>query len=242
MHPNIKTFGRFSYSSNPIEIISYSLVCNNFLHIGNHTSIGENCKVFLDEGNHNYKSGTTTGFPIDFNTGLKQKSFSRGDVYIGNDVWIGYGVTIMSGVTIGNGAVIAANSHVVSDVPPYGIYGGNPAKLIKYRFSEDIIDRFEQIQWWNYTDDKLKKVIPLLMMEPSNKILDLICDPNSLEIDHLASRHLDIKIIYDDLLHRSYNEFEMKKYLFSETSLEEIRRNIISSEEYKHAQQKYKIN
>ena len=61
------------------------------------------------------------------------------DVIIGNDVWIGSNVTIMSGVTIGDGVVIANNSHVVKNVEPYSLVGGNPAKLIKYRFSQEQI-------------------------------------------------------------------------------------------------------
>jgi acyl-[acyl carrier protein]--UDP-N-acetylglucosamine O-acyltransferase len=68
----------------------------------------------------------------------------------------------MSGVTIGDGAVIACNSHVVKDVEPYTIVGGNPAKLIKYRFSQKQIEKLLEIKWWFWDDDKINNFTPLL--------------------------------------------------------------------------------
>lgn len=69
---------------------------------------------------------------------------------IGHDVWIGSNVTISMGIEIGTGAVLASNSTVTKDVPPYAIVGGNPAKIIKYRFDEATIERLLNSQWWNY--------------------------------------------------------------------------------------------
>lgn len=69
----------------------------------------------------------------------------------GNDVWIGESVTLANGIQIGDGAIVAANSHVVKDVPPYAIVGGNPAKIIKYRFPEKLIERLLRVKWWNYS-------------------------------------------------------------------------------------------
>jgi virginiamycin A acetyltransferase len=74
---------------------------------------------------------------------------TKGDVVIGNDVWIGHGATIMSGVTIGDGAVIAAKAVISKNVGAYEIWGGNPAKLIKTRFSEDVISDLLERKWWD---------------------------------------------------------------------------------------------
>ncbi len=72
---------------------------------------------------------------------------------MGNDVWIGYGATILGPVTIGNGAIVGTASVVVKDVPPYAIVGGNPARVIKMRFFNDVIDALERIRWWEWDDD-----------------------------------------------------------------------------------------
>lgn len=76
---------------------------------------------------------------------------------IGNDVWIGEGVYIKGGVSIGHGAVIGMGSVVTKDIPPYGVYAGNPARLIRFRFDESTIDALLSIQWWNFPDDELRK-------------------------------------------------------------------------------------
>ena len=78
-------------------------------------------------------------------------------VVIGNDVWIGADVIVMDGVTIGNGAIIASKSVVVRDVPNYAIVGGVPGNIIKYRFSKEIINALEKLEWWNWNHEKLKK-------------------------------------------------------------------------------------
>ncbi|QHL89493.1 hypothetical protein GU926_17095 [Nibribacter ruber] len=83
--------------------------------------------------------------------------FSKGDIVIGNDVWIGAHSIVLSGVTIGNGAIIGANSVVTKDLPPYSIAVGTPAKVIKYRFEPEIIEKLQQIQWWNWDKDKFNK-------------------------------------------------------------------------------------
>jgi len=83
-------------------------------------------------------------------------SASKGSVIIGNDVWVGTGAIILSGVSIGDGAIVAAGAVVTKDVPPYSIVGGNPAKLIRFRFSEDQIAKLLSISWWNWSEDKIK--------------------------------------------------------------------------------------
>jgi len=71
---------------------------------------------------------------------------------IGNDVWIGYGAMILGGVTVGDGAIIAAGSVVVADVPPFACVAGNPAKILRYRFSRGIVERLLRIAWWNWPE------------------------------------------------------------------------------------------
>ena len=76
---------------------------------------------------------------------------------IGNDVWIGSNCLIKAGVKIGNGAVIGMGSVVTHDVPPYEIWAGNPARLIRKRFDEDTINRLQNICWWDWDDERLRK-------------------------------------------------------------------------------------
>jgi virginiamycin A acetyltransferase len=81
----------------------------------------------------------------------------KGPVTIGNNVWIGDNVIILSGVTIGDGAVIGAGSIVTKDAPPFSIAVGNPAKVIKKRFSDNVIKQLLEIQWWNWPERRIKR-------------------------------------------------------------------------------------
>lgn len=145
------------------------------LYIGKFCSIAEHIHIFLG-GGHPTKWVSTfpfgivskDAFPVEPKEGVAP---TNGNVVIGNDVWIANGVTIMSGVTIGDGAVIAANSHVVKDVGPYEMHGGNPAKLIRPRFDSKIIEALLDLKWWDYPEESIRKIIDLLSMEPT---LDLI--------------------------------------------------------------------
>lgn len=78
--------------------------------------------------------------------------------FIGHDVWIGRSAVILSGVKIGNGAVIGAGAVVTKDVPPYGVVAGNPAKLFRYRFNEEIVESLEKMKWWELDDESLSKL------------------------------------------------------------------------------------
>jgi serine acetyltransferase len=80
----------------------------------------------------------------------------KGDIIVENDVWIGAKSTIMSGVKISNGAIVAANSVVTKDVPPYSVVAGNPAKIVKYRFTEEQIHELLKISWWDWDEEKIK--------------------------------------------------------------------------------------
>lgn len=98
--------------------------------------------------------------------------------HIGNDVWIGAKATIMDGVTIGDGAIVAAGSVVTKNVPPYAVVGGCPAKIIKYRFSQEIIDRLLDIKWWNLPDDEITKCKDVFHIDnPSLGIIDQYFPP-----------------------------------------------------------------
>ena len=86
----------------------------------------------------------------------------KGDTVIGNDVWIGQNVTIMPGVHIGDGAIIGANATVASDIPPFSIAVGNPAKVIRRRFDDEMISLLERLKWWNRPIEEVDKLIPIL--------------------------------------------------------------------------------
>lgn len=91
---------------------------------------------------------------------------------IGNDVWIGARVFIRDGVKIGDGALIAAGAVVAADVPDYAIVGGVPAKLIRYRFPEDVVRQLLEIQWWNWSEDRLRQAQPQLAQPDVNSFLE----------------------------------------------------------------------
>lgn len=146
------------------------------LYIGKFCSIAPNVEVYLG-GHHNYKWMTTYPFGLKY-THLTSVSgngcvYYNGDVVIENDVWIGMNVTIMAGVRIQNGAIIASNSHVVKNVEPYSIVGGNPAAHIKYRFEHNVIQKLQEIEWWNMEDEELIKILPILCSDNYDKLLKI---------------------------------------------------------------------
>lgn len=115
------------------------------LKIGNFCSFGRNTFICLG-GEHEYRTLSTYPFESKISNKIIT-SFSKGDIVINDDVWIGVNVTILSGVTIGQGAIIAAGSVVTSNVEPYSIYGGVPAKLIKNRFDDEIIEKLKKVDY-----------------------------------------------------------------------------------------------
>jgi virginiamycin A acetyltransferase len=147
----------------------------NSVKIGNFCSIASG--TVIQENNHNHQAITTYYIKARvFGEDHGVDAVSKGAITIGNDVWIGAKATILSGVTIGDGAVIAANSIVTKDVPPYAIVGGNTAKIIKYRFSDEIIEKLLEIQWWNWDIEKIQRNKDLfygdLTIEKLNKIVE----------------------------------------------------------------------
>lgn len=99
--------------------------------------------------------------PIDFekNNVLYHYPVNKDKLKIGNDVWIGYEAVILSGVTIGDGAIIGTRAVVTKDVPSYTIVGGVPAKPIRKRFDEETIQKLEEIRWWDWEEERIKKNI-----------------------------------------------------------------------------------
>ncbi len=131
------------------------------LIIGKFCMIASDVKFIMNGANHLSNAISTYPFAV-FGNGwenaMEGKTYpNKGNIEIGNDVWIGYNATIMAGVKIGDGAIIATNATVVSDVKPYTIVGGNPAKEIKKRFSPEIIERLLKLQWWNWDIEKITK-------------------------------------------------------------------------------------
>jgi acetyltransferase-like isoleucine patch superfamily enzyme len=153
------------------------------LVIGKFCSIAGNLNIYLG-GDHRTDWVTTYPFGNIHNNIFNKfdgtgHPKTNGDVIIGNDVWICDNVTIMSGVTIGDGAVIACNSHVVKNVEPYSIVGGNPAKLIKYRFTPEQIEKLLEIKWWNWEDEKINDFTPVLCNNNIDDFINLALQTNT---------------------------------------------------------------
>lgn len=158
--------GRGSYCWN-VTIDDGLEIEDQFGHLSLNCQIGQFCCIahglkMIFGLNHDYKSVGNGALTLmleeayQLNSGYVPEVFNqKSTVVIQNDVWIGGDVTIMAGVTVHNGAIIARNSHVVRDVPPYAIVGGNPARIIGYRYTEDLIKKMLKIRWWNWSTEKL---------------------------------------------------------------------------------------
>jgi len=162
----MNSFGRYTYGDPEIRWQNPHAK----LTVKNFTSIA--ARVIINLGNgFGHDTSFVSTYPFSF---IHKNIFvvenksrnTKGDVVIGNDVWIGENVVIMSGVTIGDGAVIANNSHVIKDVEPFSICGGNPCQKIKYRFSPEQIERLVEIKWWDWPNEKIRFYLPW------------ICSPN----------------------------------------------------------------
>lgn len=151
------------------SIVSYDGISK--LSVGKYCSMADNVSILLGS-NHKHKAVPT--YPIcniDNNFSTKDANI-QGDVFIGNDVWIGYGATIIGPVSIGDGAIIGAGSVINRDVSAYSIVMGVPGQILRYRFSEDQIQKLLEIKWWNWNTDKIKNNIKLLYAEDINKFID----------------------------------------------------------------------
>ena len=167
-NPNVE-IGDYTYYDDPEGAGNFEKnILYHFPFIGDRLIIGKFCaiargvKFIMNGANHKTSGISTYPFHI-FGNGWEKVTPVpgdlpyKGDTIIGNDVWIGYDALIMPGVNIGNGAIISSRSVVVKDVPAYTIYGGNPARLIKERFSASTVQRLQALAWWNWPVDKITR-------------------------------------------------------------------------------------
>ena len=165
--PNVEIGDYTYYSDNknsPEDF--YSNIQHHYEFLGDKLIIGKFCAIaegviFIMNG-ANHRMDGLTAYPFNiFASGWEKVTPSiellpfRGDTVIGNDVWIGQYATIMPGVKIGDGAIIATNSTVTKNVEPYTIVGGNPAKPIKRRFSDEMIELLLKLKWWDWDENKI---------------------------------------------------------------------------------------
>lgn len=167
------TKGRCSYGT---PLITRSPIGEEHVRIGSFVSIAPDV-VLLDGGGH--RTDWVSTFPMRMClelAGAKEDGnpLSRGDVTIGHDVWIGRGARVLSGITIGHGAVVGAYSVVTKDVAPYTIVGGNPAREIRKRFSDEQVSELLTIEWWNW---------------PMEKIVECVGELSDPNVDAFIARH-----------------------------------------------------
>jgi virginiamycin A acetyltransferase len=173
-NPNI-IIGDYTYYDDPEDSENFERnVLYHFPFIGDKLIIGRYCAIargvrFIMNGANHMMTGLST-YPFQiFGNGWERVMPSpeslpyKGDTVIGNDVWIGYGATIMPGVTIGDGAIIASLSVVTSDVEPFTIVGGNPAKPIRRRLDDDTIAALLEIRWWEWPAEKVTRHLELIV-------------------------------------------------------------------------------
>ncbi len=184
-NPNI-IIGDYTYYDDPDGVENFEKnVLYHYSFMGDKLIIGKFCAIatgvkFIMNG-ANHKTSCFTAYPFSlFGNGwekvipkIEDLPF-KGDTVIGNDVWIGYDALIMPGVKIGDGAIIAAKSIVTKDILPYSVVGGNPAKIIKMRFEEDIINLLLQIKWWDWDKTKITKNLEILTSNNLDKLKSLL--------------------------------------------------------------------
>jgi len=141
---------------------------NQILEVGKFCSFAEDTVIMLG-GEHHSEFVSTFPFGRFFDEKFSDNhEWTRGNVRIGNDVWIGRGALILSGVAIGDGAIVGAESVVAKDIPPYAVVVGNPARVIRKRFDDEIIEALLRIRWWDWSDEKVRIGVPELMSSNIN--------------------------------------------------------------------------
>jgi virginiamycin A acetyltransferase len=183
-NPNI-VIGEYTYYDDPEDSENFERnVLYHFDFIGDKLIIGKFCaiargvKFIMNGANHKISGVSTYPFQI-FGNGWERVMPKpgdlpyKGDTIVGNDVWIGYEALIMPGVKIGNGAIVSSRSVVVSDVAPYSIVGGNPAKQIRLRFEPETVARLESLAWWNWPVEKITEHLELIVSDDVEALLRL---------------------------------------------------------------------
>lgn len=173
--PNI-SIGDYTYYDDAADPTGFEAnnVLLNYPEFGDHLIIGKFCaiasgtKFIMGSANHRISSVTTYPFHV-FGGAWRENTPPhldqlprKGDTVVGNDVWIGRECVIMPGVKVGDGAIVAACSVVTKDIPPYTVFGGNPAKFVKQRFDEELTGLLLQFRWWDLEPEALVEVLPLL--------------------------------------------------------------------------------
>ncbi|PTO92686.1 antibiotic acetyltransferase [Vibrio sp. 10N.286.48.B8] len=143
------------------------------LHIGDYVCIGAEV-VILMGGNHTHRVDWFSLYP--FMDVIDDAYIGKGDTHIEDGVWLGMRAMVMPGVTIGEGAVVAANSVVTKDVAPYSLVGGSPAKVVKYRFDESVIDELISFKIYEWPSDKFEALKPYLCNPDFSKLKQAITD------------------------------------------------------------------
>lgn len=139
------------------------------LEIGRFCALAHGTTFIMSDANHVLDGVSTYPFPIFGGAWAEAQPIEstpfpfKGDTVVGSDVWFGYESLVMPGVKIGHGAIIGARAVVSRDVPAYGVVVGNPARLVKRRFDDDTVERLLNLAWWNWPDDRLAAIIPLLV-------------------------------------------------------------------------------
>ncbi len=180
-----------------------------------HILVGKYSQIAHDvivEIGQNHALNEVTAYPFDHvlqaeNLFLHRAPFNPQQLLIGNDVWIGSGVRIIKGVRIGNGAVIGSGAVVTKDVPPFAVVGGNPARLIRWRFDEATIKKLQYIKWWNWPLEKIKEIYPLLKTPTefvekfyTDKLTERINSPLVKKIDEFTTAGYKVFYFIPDLL------------------------------------------
>ncbi len=175
-NPNI-IVGDFTYYDDFEDVANFEKnVKYHFDFIGDKLIIGKFCQIasgatfIMNGGNHVTEGVSTFPFQIfgeGWSDAMDGKAYpTKGDTVIGNDVWVGHDATIMTGVNIGHGAIIASKAVVTKNVPPYAIVGGNPAKVVKMRFSESEIEKLLEMAWWDWPIEKVTENVKMFSLPP----------------------------------------------------------------------------